>query len=553
MKRIIFFILVIFIGCKKETQSFFNINDYKNLKNAERFRDIGNQDSAYVYYIKAKEDLLKIHDNTEAARAITNIAIIESDKGDYHESIASSIEAEKLLSQKKDSNSKGISSSNYNCIAISSKNLKNFDDAIHYYQLALSYSTTKVDSLKYYNNIGDSYLEQKNVNAAKLYFKKALKTPDITDYARALNNLAKANFLENETYEAFPELDQALKIRVRQKDNPGINSSLATIADYYMKKDKNKALFYAKEMYTVAGKNKSPDDRLEALHKIMILDPENSPENFKRYVSLRDSLQTYRDNSIKRLSLLKYDVEKEKTKTQQVKAESAEKILKQYIILGILAAALVILLIIIIWYKKRQKILKQEKELEVKNTLIAMSKKVHDVVANGLYYAMAEIENLQKIDKERILNKLEILYNKSRHLSYDHIATENHDHFREKIKDLLDAFQNENRKVFIGGNDQSVWEGLSGSKKEDVFQIVQELIVNMDKHSRASQVTFRFEKIQDEICIFYYDNGIGIKNGIDPKNGLRNTENRTNSLNGKITFDTQTETGLEITISFPVS
>lgn len=551
MKRIIFFILITFIACKKETSSFSDINDYKNLKIAERFRDAGNQDSAYVYYIKAKEDLLKIYDSTEAARAITNIAIIECDKGDYHESIASSIEAEKLLSEKKDSNSKGIASSNYNCIAISSKNLKNFDDAVHYYQLALSYAKTRVDSLAFFNNIGDSYLEQKNITAAKPYFKKALETADSTDYARALNNLAKANFLENEKYDAFPELDKALKIRIKQKNNPGINSSLATIADYYMKKDKNKALFYAKEMYTVASGNKSPDDKLEALYKIMTLDTENSTENFKRYISLRDSLQTHRDNSIKRLSLLKYDVEKERTKTQKIKAESAEKSFRQSIVLGVLATALVILLFIIIGYKKRQKILKQEKELEVKNTQIAMSKKVHDVVANGLYYTMAEIENLEKIDKERVLNKLEMLYNKSRHLSYD--IAEDHDHFKEKIKDLLDAFQNENRKIFIGGNDRSVWEELSDSKKEDVFLILQELIVNMDKHSHANYATFRFEKIQNKIRIFYYDNGIGIKNGMNPKNGLQNTENRINNLKGKITFDTQTETGLEINISFPAS
>jgi hypothetical protein len=51
------------------------------------------------------------------------------------------------------------------------------------------------------------------------------------------------------------------------------------------------------------------------------------------------------------------------------------------------------------WYRRRKKRLQQEKELEVKNTELKYSKKVHDKVANKVYHVMSEVENIPVIDK----------------------------------------------------------------------------------------------------------------------------------------------------------
>ena len=242
MKKLLLllFPLLILINCKEKTKNNSS-HENNNLNRAVKFRDSANEDSAYVYYVRAKEELLKNNNNAEAARAIVNIAIIECNKGDYHSSIGNSIEAEKLLKNKKDIIALQIASSNYNSIAIASKNLKNYSQAIDYYKLAIKKSQKKTDSLAFYNNIGDTYLEQKNNKFAKSYFKIALQTSDSIDYARALNNLAKANFSENPFYDAYPELKKALQIRIRQKDNKEITSSFATLADFYFKKNPEKS------------------------------------------------------------------------------------------------------------------------------------------------------------------------------------------------------------------------------------------------------------------------------------------------------------------------
>jgi hypothetical protein len=97
VKKFILITLLILINCKEKIKNNSTDGENKNLNKAREFRESSNEDSAYVYYVKAKEELLKDKNNTEAARAIVNVAIIECDKGDYHSSITNSIEAEKLL------------------------------------------------------------------------------------------------------------------------------------------------------------------------------------------------------------------------------------------------------------------------------------------------------------------------------------------------------------------------------------------------------------------------------------------------------------------------
>lgn len=546
LKKFILLSLFCIIGCKREVQKRTTFQN-TNLIKADICRESKNTDSAYIYYTKAKEELLNIRDSIEAARAITNIAIIESDKGDYYSSIGSSIQAQKLLGERNDSVSKRIASANYNSIAIASKNLKNFSEAIKYYDLAVSTSINKIDSLAFYNNIGDTYLEQKNYSLAKSYFKKALKTTDSLDYARALNNYAKAQLLDNKNFDAFPDLLKAWQIRVRFNDNLSINSSLATLSDYYSDKDISKSLYFAQEMYKVATKSNSPDDRVEALSKLIILNPKNYSENFKKYTELNSSLQTERNNDINKFGLLKFRVEN----IEREKAESENSLLIQYLVSGALVAMVII---IIILFSKRQKRLKQEKELEIKNTQLKLSKKVHDVVANGIYQVMTKIENQESFSKDEALDELEFVYEKSRDISYEKTdLTNNEKNFNEKISELIGSFNNDTVKTYLAGNDASIWNGLQESTLTEVYQIVRELLVNMKKHSRADRVVFRFERENELIKIYYTDNGIGIPGEIIYKNGLSSTVSRIETIKGEIIFDTKTERGLKINISFPVS
>ena len=165
---------------------------------------------------------------------------------------------------------------------------------------------------------------------------------------------------------------------------------------------------------------------------------------------------------------------------------------------------------------------------------------------------MTEIENQEHIDKERVLDKIEELYEKSRDISYEeHQPIEAL--FHEQISELLTSFATENTKMLIAGNTPELWDSINAEVRYEVVHILQELMVNMKKHSGASSVGVRFEQKSDQIYIYYTDNGIGMDESTQRNNGLRNTGNRIDTIKGAITFDTKAKKGLKILISFPLS
>lgn len=87
--------------------------------------------------------------------------------------------------------------------------------------------------------------------------------------------------------------------------------------------------------------------------------------------------------------------------------------------------------------------------------------------------------------------------------------------------------------------------------QRELTYILQELMVNMKKHSAAANVVVKFEDMGNQIKIQYADDGIGLPSDFQYGNGLANTENRIASIGGKITFGNSTEQGLHILILIP--
>jgi len=83
--------------------------------------------------------------------------------------------------------------------------------------------------------------------------------------------------------------------------------------------------------------------------------------------------------------------------------------------------------------------------------------------------------------------------------------------------------------------------------------VLQELLVNMKKHSQCSLVVISFKKIENKLQIDYSDNGLGSTfDKINSRNGLQNVENRILAINGTITFDTKPEKGFKTSFKIPI-
>jgi len=552
MKNILIVItLYLMFSCEKENNVKSAPPTNKDFERAQIFYKDNSRDSAFYYFNLSKNDFLEKKDSLGIARALVNMALIQTDSGDFFGGIESSLETNKFLKSQQGIIAKKILTSSYNNIANASNSLRNYDSAIVYYKKAIQSADNNEAKYICYNNIGDAMINQGKFKSSKKYLEKAILADSVNNYSRALNNLAKAKHLDDKNYNPLPDFNKALMIRQKMKDGQGLNSSYETLSSYYLDKDRQKSLEYAKKMLKEATYNSSPDDQITALKRIISLDSENYLQNFEKLDSINESVQTSRNKHKSQFAMVRYDVEQKNAQNQILESQSFKQIV------GI-TFLIIALISVFFWNENRKKNIRQEKEqekeLEVKNTQLKISKRVHDVVANGIYQVMTKIENQEHFNKDEALDELEFVYEKSRDISYEKDNPKNsEEEFKEKISGLIASFKNSSVGTYVAGNENEIWNGMASSTGEELYQTIRELLVNMKKHSQADRVVFKFERINNFIKIQYTDNGIGISGDLIYKNGLSSTVSRIESINGAITFDIKTEKGLKINISFPVS
>ncbi|WP_294245937.1 tetratricopeptide repeat-containing sensor histidine kinase [uncultured Chryseobacterium sp.] len=550
MNKYLLFLLIIIFSCEKERIN--NVNTFKGNQLYKEGEELIQKDNikAYLKFQKAIIYYKIGKDSSGISKSLIYQSIAQNYTGDILGAEATLVES---LSYVK-SNDKSLYSIFGNLGNIN-YDQKEYIEAERWYIKALKeYIKSDDEKANLLNNKSAAqYRQGKYIEAIKTLEKtKYLKVTEINLVNRIKENTVYVNWLLNKNYPIEKEIEILLNNKLKNEDFWGVNSSYSHLAEVNQIKNPSKSLFYAKAMLNNAVRIKSPEDRLEAMERIFPVDNSNNlKRNFSEYKTLSDSIQASRNDYRKSFAYIKYDSEKKENENQQLKIQNSEKeiqALQKNIGLVILGMTLIGGLF---WYKKRKKSLQQEKELEVKNTQLKMSKRVHDVVANGIYQVMAKIENQEDFDRDRTLDELEFVYEKSRDISYEKAGEEKE--FSQEISGLIASFNNVEVKTFTAGNTAEIWQTVSREAKEEVYQMIRELMVNMKKHSHASHVALKFEKTDDTIDIQYKDNGVGISGDLIYKNGLRNTASRMEAIGGTITFDTKIEKGLKVNLSFPAS
>src|SRR5690606_35015176 len=266
-------------------------------------------------------------------------------------------------------------------------------------------------------------------------------------------------------------------------------------SDYYATRKPDSALYYAKKLYEVSKAIDSPDDEINGLQRITMLAPVDETRNYLTLLrELRDSIQTARSSSAKQFALIRYETEKNKAENLELQQENDRKEFRitrqRYWIFAIIFVVMVVAYFVHRYYRRRkQKIEWQAREI-IRENQLKTSQHVHDVVANGLYRIMAELENKSTIDREQLLDRVEELYEKSRDISYE--RQEEITTTAQRYNDLLTSFASPNTKVSIVGNEDELWNEVNEEVKTELEQVLQELMINMKKHSEAGNVLVRF-------------------------------------------------------------
>ncbi len=421
------------------------------------------------------------------------------------------------------------------------RQLKHEEQSKDYYQKALTYAQTKNDSIYILNNIGVLYKDRNSWSLALKYFQMAYAkntTPyDTLQYARALNNLYYVEALNGHST-AIDSMRKAKALRLKLNDSKGLYSSYRDLATFFHTQgNSTEANTYANRAMQQAESINSLTFLKDAFALFIEIGDNKDLLNYK---TLSDSIESIRLNQQNTYASLKYNVAKEREQyLATLLRQEREKAQKQlYQALAIIVAIISIFVVYIL----RQRY-KKGKEQEVYNTETRISKKVHDEVANDVYKVMSKLQTTTPTTPE-ILDDLEGIYNKTRDISKENSLIALNGNFTETLDDLLLSYSDDHCNVITKNSSGIHWDGVDANKKRIIYRVLQELMTNMRKHSRATLAVVSFSQNGKKITVNYRDNGLGTR--LQKQTGLQNAENRILAMNGSITFETEPQKGFKV-------
>lgn len=531
-------------------------NNYLEL--AEKHFNKHVYDSAFYYYNKARLEC-ETNEREKIIYAYLKMAITQQIQGDYSGSETSATEAIPFFEEKTSATYKCAV---YNNIGINYERLNEYNDAIYNYNQAVKFAEIGLQKDILNNNIAVVYIGKANYKKAiNILYPLTLKK-DITEnsenYARILDNLGYA-YYKSGNIKALEYINQSKLIRQKINDDFGITTSYLHLSELYFKNNPKLANEYADLAYQKATKVSNANDQLIAL-KLLI---ENSNgEKLKKttllFLKINDSITKARQKAKNQFAKIKYDSKKDREENLHLKAQKAENALQLekaknrnltlYIVVGFVLGSLLFLYYYLTTKGKR------EKTAAIYESETRISKKLHDELANEVYHTivLAETKDLSTDEnKEILLSNLDTIYSGTRNISRQNSTIDTGENFESELKDMLSSYNGSNVNVIIKDNNDINWSKIESEKKIATYRVLQELLVNMKKHSQCSFVVIGFEENDKQIQISYSDNGVGFGEKMNLRNGLKNAENRIQSIKGTLTFESEPNKGLKAKISFP--
>ncbi|WP_010180995.1 tetratricopeptide repeat-containing sensor histidine kinase [Aquimarina agarilytica] len=512
------------------------------------------KDSAFYHMTKAKEYFSQLHDSSNVGKRSLDLAYMQYESINYHESINSCTEALKFLSQENDS--KYIASA-YDLIARNYSKLDLFEKASKNHKKAISIATSKRSLLIYLNNFANLYIKKKEFHKAITIYNSIDQngTKKIQDKALIIDNLAYAKWLQNPKLNIENELNKAFQIRKQENNTKGLIDSYEHLAHYFSNKNPKKAINYANQLTKASRLAVHPNGELKALKIMMNIHPKDT-QSRNRYIHLKDSLDLAHSKVRNQYAKIKYDNKQALEENETLKQKNNyEQLLKtRYALLAVIAF-LILTFYIYHTFQKRKQVrqrYEQEKLQAVYKTETGISKKIHDEVANGIFQVMAQVENENTPNSQNYIDKLDHIYKKTRDISHQISEIDLGSGYIMELQGMLEDYQTNTVSILINGIKTIYWNKINPIKKETIFRVLNELMVNMKKHSHAEVVQINFNLKKEKLYISYSDDGQGfLKKEMVLGTGLKNVENRIKSIQGTFTFESNPNKGLQITFKIP--
>ena len=521
---------------------------------------VHNSEEAFRNYTLSKGYFEKIRDSSWVGRNLLNMGTIQKDKSDFFGSKETLTEALKYLNSNNDVT---YIVQCYNLLATNHRKLLNFDDALTFYNKAIILTDSPTDKFIYQNNLAATYIDNHQLKMAINLLDSISNIPipvrNQKEYARVLDNLAYAKWSSGDKI-TQKDFQHPLNIRNSYNDQRGQIASYTHLGEYNSETYPKRAISYFDSVIKLSKEAKIPRAEADALRFLMRIEPKNVDIR-DRYVFLKDSLYQQELKVKTQFAKYKYDdkvTQEENLRLEKANAEKELEAIKQrnqkILYLGGLLFITIVFGLSLFGFRQRTKRLKQKSKAEkleaIQETEAELSRKLHDDHGGKLNQLMSLIQ--LNADKEVILDKTEELYNHTRDFSRTLNSVDTGPDFWKVLKVTLEFAKPGEVEMMFNGGKELDWSMVSNQSKTILFKVLQELIINMARHSKAQQTVIIFKEHNKILNVYYEDDGVGAsKEALFRKNGLQNTEKRIQAIGGSIIFDSEEGKGFRAEIYIP--
>ncbi len=555
------------------------------------FRKVHNLAATYIrledydYAIKLLESCLEYTENTRFTFTVyISLATAYSYKDDYELALSYLKKTLEYFKDDKGSRNKMVILQN---IGAQYHLMKNYEEALSYYNQALVLGKDK----KYYRptldamtNIGLVY-QDKGIHekAKKAYQESLLICEELGFLDKQIviyNHLEESSKTQGNYKDAYLYFEKKIKIKDSikelQKDN-----DIRELEIKFSTLQKEKEIKFLQ----VENTNKKLElaNREEAIRNLMLkqeIEKKESEIQQKENENKLLSFQNAREKTLNENILLKKN---EEIKDAQLEIQQAEttrqKGFKNIILYSFLILLIPVIGLLVTYYQKikaqseltkKQEEVNEEKissllkdqELKVIKASIEsqdkerkrIAQELHDSIGGNLAAIKLQLNNSENKNEgllKGINTQIDDTYELVRDLSHNLIPKK---FSKNNFCDILEEyFKN------IGGASSlttlcSVYprkeiDLLDEKLQIETFKIIQELITNSIKHSKASSIELQLNLVENELSILFEDDGVGFDTNKNIEGiGFRNIRSRLNKISGTIDIDSRIKRGTIINI-----
>jgi signal transduction histidine kinase len=558
---------LLFLSCQKKDST---PNNTKNTKAeveklitiADSFFENKKLDSSFYYYNKAKFICNPVKDSENYVSTLNRMAIIQQSQADFVGSESTITEALPYLKYVK--NYLHVWNT-YITLGTNFLNTYDYKNAILYNQKALQLNISSYKKLIAKNNIAIVLIQDERYNEALEIFLPLVSKKEVIKntsfYGSLLDNIGLCYTKLNESQMALQYLSKALEVKQKSKNTNGLGKTYAHLAEFYEKNNPPLAKKYMLLSYKNFSEVNNPEERLTLLKLIIRNSSNQELKNYSTiYIHLVDSVFEIRQKAKNEFAKIKYDSKKEKNENLKLRTHKVQNELqlekqKNRNIISYIIIIISLSLLLVLYFYLTSKGNKEKIEATYKSET-RIAKKLHDELANDIYHTMAFAENKNLSiaeNKEQLLNNLDAIYSRTRDISKENNPIISNENYVFYLKEMISGFNTPDINLILNGLDTISWNDIERNKKITLYRVLQELLVNMTKHSKATLVGINFKKSEKNIEINYNDNGKGVDvTKMILKSGLHNVETRILNIKGKIDIDSAPEKGFKVFIKFPI-